>query len=1135
MKYKFFLFVLTVMFSCVCIKADKANLLYSNLTDKPPVIDGHIGDVEWQDAAETSGSRIINSTSLELRKVHFYFCCSSKNLYFACKSELPPPGMKLLSRVKKRDGRVHIDDAVEFIFMPPDGKAVYQIIANSIGTFFDAKYKMENGGITVTKPLPWNPNIKVANRFVDGYWCLEMQIPLRDFQSEHISPLGKWKAQMTRDWKQPAQWACWNKSRDFCEPTTMGEIVVSKNSPILKFKGLGEDFVSGKVNARVIAYNPDSQPRSIACRVDITSITSPKTCDEKKTLLPTTKATFSLNFIDKTKARYECRILGKNTKTGQILLRENFTWEPNSEASWSIAKEKQASLDFSFYPYLKTVKAGLKLQTLKNRKNLSAVKFIVIAPSGKHVTGKKVKVSSTAKIAETLLRLPALNEGEYKIQADLRFSGNNKTLTYERKFVYKKFPWEHNRIGMDDIIIPPFRPLQVEEKKKTVKALLTGYKIKDGFWNAIYAQGENILASPVKLIINDGKIRMKENGFEFKKTGKSEVIAQSQLQSETLQLHTEHVYEQDGMCKLKITLKPQIPIKINSCRLEIPVRSRIAQLMHTVNNNMRYNPAQYIPRGTSRVWDSSQAKENPKMTGNFMPYMWLGYIYKGLSWFASSDKGWSRSENKPALEIIRKKDTVVLRINIINKPITLSKPVTYVMGILPTPVKPRLHGWRRFCERWKPRGIKHALKTALFAGTQTYGCQFESSPWPMNHDYSIVNLLSKANRKEPVGIREKTADAFIKKHFSQVKPREYGFIERHIKRGIRFSKDCSYAIPYINPRASSLDWNGYQVYMDEWWGTEYRANMDGGYNNTFLKSSQDMRLYYAQKLVQAGMDGIYYDNIRDWPVFDPVKGPAYKLPDGKIQPYFDIFQLREFMKRTAVMLCLNKKTFPDGRPVFTAHMTNTNLVPLLSFCAITLDMEAWYGASDFQTRFSEGYILSESLGTQTGCVPQVLVKISGNDKLRVSRTFIATALAYDLTIVENCGGLNPKLWQLIKKIIMNFGYGTDKVAVYPCWKKQNFIKPLSQGVKVALYQKTNKSMLVVSGFEHRAGEVSVDIKGLRYSSVKVYDAETGREVKVKNGVIKIFLPKHDFKILIIEDSKNAITHKGGIRSERSAS
>ena len=146
------------------------------------------------------------------------------------------------------------------------------------------------------------------------------------------------------------------------------------------------------------------------------------------------------------------------------------------------------------------------------------------------------------------------------------------------------------------------------------------------------------------------------------------------------------------------------------------------------------------------------------------------------------------------------------------------------------------------------------------------------------------------------------------------------------------------------------------------------------------------------------MDGIYYDNIRDWSNPNPVTGPAWRRRDGQMQPYFDIFALREFVRRTAVMLYQEKKTFPDGRPVLTLHMTNTNLVPVLAFGTIALDLEAEYGSKDFQDRFTEGYLQSCTLGLQTGVIPEILVQITGKNREFVTRTFLAVTLAYDLPL-----------------------------------------------------------------------------------------------------------------------------------------
>ncbi|MEI6422531.1 MAG: hypothetical protein WCP55_09950, partial [Lentisphaerota bacterium] len=122
----------------------------------------------------------------------------------------------------------------------------------------------------------------------------------------------------------------------------------------------------------------------------------------------------------------------------------------------------------------------------------------------------------------------------------------------------------------------------------------------------------------------------------------------------------------------------------------------------------------------------------------------------------------------------------------------------------------------------------------------------------------------------------------------------------------------------------------------------------------------------------------------------------------------------------------------DDRPLLITHMTNTNIVPCMSFSTITLDLEAKYGPADFQDRFPESWLLSTTIGTQTGCAPEVLVQITGDDKDFVTRTFLAVTLAYDLPIVLDGGGLTStfkKTWDLIR----NFGYGSKEIKVYPCW------------------------------------------------------------------------------------------------------
>jgi hypothetical protein len=233
------------------------------------------------------------------------------------------------------------------------------------------------------------------------------------------------------------------------------------------------------------------------------------------------------------------------------------------------------------------------------------------------------------------------------------------------------------------------------------------------------------------------------------------------------------------------------------------------------------------------------AKENPKVAGNFMPYFWMGHIYKGLSWFMESDKGWSVDRKKPALEVTRTGDTVALRVNIVNKPFELKKTVTFVMGFQPTPVTPRLKGWRMISEHWKPKNIPGAVKMDLFAGSGTYGTAKEGAFGPVEDDYTIVKLTKRENREKPWRESFNAIQGFLQKHFSKLSDKAFKSRKTHCERGVRFSKNSDYTIAYVNGRASDLDMPAYQVYMDEWWCSSYRANMSDDYNNTCTKSNLD--------------------------------------------------------------------------------------------------------------------------------------------------------------------------------------------------------------------------------------------------------------------------------------------------------
>ena len=777
-------------------------------------------------------------------------------------------------------------------------------------------------------------------------------------------------------------------------------------------------------------------------------------------------------------------------------------------------------MEFGYYPYFNLVKAKVDLSSYQGKDKVKEVIFSVISSGGDKI-GPQIKIPRESSQIKAEWKLPPLKEGAYYLIAQIVREDKVKPLIIRRIFKYKHFPWEHNKIGKSNIIVPPFKPLKVVKSKREVFALLTGYQISKGFWSKVYAQGENILSAPIELVLNEGKIPLEEEDFRFTRIRDNLVEAVTTLKSNSLRIKVKHEYDYDGMCKVKISLEPEGKVELYEGKIIIPLKASVAQLMHIVSDCIRSNPAGYIPEGEGVVWDSREIVRD-KLLGTFVPYVWLGGIYKGFCWFADNDKGWVVEDSKPEIEILRRKGEVILQINIINKSTLLTSPREIVMGFQPTPVKPRMKGWRRLCHRWKAP-VAQAIKFSVLPGCGVLGA-WSMDRYPRGHDYSLIRKINEARKGKPKSFRSalEIADEYIDKYLSKREEKIKRKVRRRIFWAFDLAREARFLIPYIDTRAAYSEWPEYTVYEDEWGFSEYRTGAGGPGCGDPVESYQDFTLYYVRKLVREGMDGLYYDDTYLRSIPDPVTGDAYVREDGKIQPHVGIFHMRELFKRTATMLFEEGKGSLDERPFLIAHMTNANIIPIMSFATVGLDWEMKYGDEDVQDRFSEGFILAESLGTQAGMVPVVLMKITTPEPpllTRITRTFLAVILAYDIPLVMRCR-IDDSLFEEVRTLLMRFGYGREEVKVYPCWRRQDYVRVLSKGIKAALYIKEGKAMLIISDFgSDGKAEIFINKKKFGWSHFSIKDVESGEEIKLNSGKIKVPLQKHDFRILLIEEEK----------------
>ncbi len=1090
---------------------------------KGPDIDGDIRPGEWTGALPVFGFKRYNSEVLSFRQGVWQIGVTGKNLFFSSQSDLPPAGMKLVSRIAENGMKIYKDDTAEFLFYTPKRDFVYQIGFNPKGFVFTAKFRIVDGAVTHTKVLPWTPKIRVGSRMHHGKWVLEAAIPLTELGlPAGVIPAGNWGIQAARGFRNPAEAACLTKTQLFCQPENMAVLTIDPASVTAGFTGLGKDFQKGKYKVEMPVFNGTGKPQTVECALNITSAAAPRFLNQTFTVAPGKTHTFTLKFDEAAASvsSYDLHVKLTDAGTRKVLFERGFSWQKAPKELWVSQQKKDSEFEFAHYPTCGKIKARVGNPLVPAPAALKSVKFKVISPNGKvtsEASGEKkpfgfAAVWNTGKLAD----------GTHTLTADLTFADGKtqkKTVTFEMKH----FPWENNSIGKERVIIPPFKPIRVDESRREINMLQTGYRIgRNGFWSAIYAQGTNILNGNIALKINKDPEALKETAFRFTEKSPDRVVTETELTAKDAGVRILSEYDYDGMCKMTLRFTPRTPLKLAAMTLDIPLKNEEAKMFHAMHSVPHFHPSRFLKDGQGVLWHNlMEPKQNPRSPNAFWSYIWFGGQYRGFTWFSNTDRDWSISRNKPMMEIVRDGKTVALRIHIVTVPAVRTKTFELTFGFMPTPVKPRPAEWRRLSDRWKP--APHAIMTAVLAGSYIWGTYKPSDPFPLNHDYSMAKQLAPAVRKKAAEERG-DIEKFIRRNCGKMQLDEVRRLRIHLERGRDFARTADRLFPYMNPRSGSNEWEDFRVFQDEWHHAEYRNPVDyDEYSMYPCKSFRDFLLYYAKKLIDSGLEGIYYDNLGGMmAVFDPEAGPAWETPSGTVAPFYDVFETRELIRRTAVMLYLNKKTiFADHRPLLELHITNGIMLPYLSFAALQLDLERGYGPTEFHERFSEEHIRTETLGTHSGCSPVILCCMTGKKLDWITRTFVAYTLAFDLPNVTwqyNAGPSYRKIWRML----YNFGYSTPDVEVLPGW--ENCEPPVTsqdRDVRITVYRKKNgKTMAALADFGTRDRKLAVDFSGLGYKNASVIDAENGKTLPL-NGAnsLELNLHRHDFRLIEITGDK----------------
>ena len=719
--------------------------------------------------------------------------------------------------------------------------------------------------------------------------------------------------------------------------------------------------------------------------------------------------------------------------------------------------------------------------------------------------------------------VPDLPEGDYILT--LTLAGDGQAVIEERHLRRDRPEWEGDRLGLEEVVIPPFEPLGVDSSDNSVNCVLRSHSHGEaGLWRQVSSQGHDLLADPVRLEVVSGETVYIARGelVRITEATPTRVRGEAEWTAGPVSGTTQFDYDYDGLKTITLKLLPTVET-IDRLQLVIPMRAGETWLMHPVTTGLRQHYAGRIPDGEGRVWDTSAVPN--RLAGIFVPYLYLGGPERGICFAADNDRDWITDPEIPMMVIEREGDTVNLRLNIIARPSQLVRERTLTFALQATPAKPMPempYHWRRWWATGTDRDID-TVQINFWGGNQYWGGRhFATSVYPAFEDYSYWDHL--ADLREVGRWDSGFLDQWMQR-FENLPAKDRQSLFNHFRWGMQSAAGAPlnsgptgtfhFVIPYINPRGAHIETREFiTTYIDEWlqgdivdprWNAKSTFHRPRRVHSSFpgsatwyqvepVPSRIDMLLHYHRKMLETFADGIYWDNFFLQPSFVPGEagGPGYVDDDGRPRPGVNLMGLRSLVKRTATMMHTM-----GMQPLTYIHMTNVNIVPMLSFGTINLDWE-WrdqghFVGMDLQDRLhadrDTAMILAHNLGLQAGNIPvaitgNILRAGSGATREWLSRTGMAVCFPHEIRMH---GG--DRTVSFIQNEMARFGYGMEDCHVYRYWEEGFPLEMEGANMHALVLAREGRVMLAIGNYgPMRAGNPEFIDTFSDGPSLEAYDA-----------------------------------------------
>ena len=648
--------------------------------------------------------------------------------------------------------------------------------------------------------------------------------------------------------------------------------------------------------------------------------------------------------------------------------------------------------------------------------------------------------------------------------------------------------WLHGREGLSDKVQPPFTPLLVDRTVGGCGISPWGRRYEfsqSPFLARITSKGMEMLARPMSMLATvDGKdIRWQQGASQLADAGETLCRVEQTLAGGAVNAEVGVTVESDGLAKFNWSLSAEKSVRLDRLQMEIPLRKAVARYLYT------------WPRVSSGALGDSYASQ-------FQPIIWLGDEDRGLQWVCESQRNWSVAQADRAIEIVRQGDEVVLRLNLVTKPVELAarEKRDYTFGLQASPVKPiELDAWDARIVRTPWWGAELDLPDQKVGNTpalEYYAAKGVraiiiwrwwdafADPRPIGHEDKFRRLVRECHR-----------------HGIKVLPYVGGFLLSELTPEAPFFGDEMRVTPmplYRQTASASKvkHWPGWKPQMCMF------ACQRGPWQDFLVDG-------VAHLMDEYDVDGVYLDTTTvPFPCRNELHGCGYRDADGRAEIGYPVFSVRDLIRRIHNTV---KQRKPDG--IVDLHVYDCMNLPGLSWATTY-----WNGEQLSTEKASVVEKLpldrfrTEFMGHNWGVPSDLLYYV-----LKDYKGSVAAALLHDVPVrPENLSDLNliSALWKVRDE------FGVKKARWLPYWSNQDVVKVETKDCYASLFAHPDGRVLaIVSNVSKEKTDVrlslSLDKFGLP-ANVTAKDAISRAALTIQNGEIMLNLPAQDYRIVWIE-------------------